>query len=138
MSAKSEQLLASAMANIACGNTKLGLVHAFSFPFGNLHVPHGLACGLMLPFVMEYNLPSCKDKFAELAVIIGERSDQTEDELAYRAIERIKKFYVELGFPTRVTEKEIPREKLDKVVKEAAAASQVRFNVRRATEKDLF
>ena len=138
MSAKSEQLLASAMANISCGNTKLGLVHAFSFPFGNLHVPHGLACGLMLPFVMEYNLPSCKAKFAELAVSIGERADLTEDELAYKAIERIKKLYVELGFPTRVTEKEIPRAKLDQVVKEAAAASQVKFNVRRATEKDFF
>ena len=137
MAAKSEQLLASAMANISCGNTKLGLVHAFSFPFGNLHVPHGLACGLMLPFVMEYNLPSCRDKFAEMAVAIGEKADQSEDILADRAIERVKKLYVEVGFPSRVTEKEIPRDKLDQVVKEAAGASQMRFNVRRANEKDL-
>ena len=137
MAAKSEQLLASAMANISCGNTKLGLVHAFSFPFGNLHVPHGLACGLMLPFVMEYNLPSCRDKFAEMAVAIGEKADQSEDILADRAIERVKKLYVEVGFPSRVTEKEIPRDKLDQVVKEAAGTSQMRFNVRRANEKDL-
>jgi alcohol dehydrogenase class IV len=137
MAAKSEQLLASTMANIACGNSKLGLVHAFSFPFGNLHVPHGLACGLMLPFVMEYNLPSSKEKFAQMAVAIGEKADQSEDLLADKAIERVKKLYVELGFPTSVTEKEIPREKLDQVVKEAAGASQVRFNVRKASEKDL-
>ena len=137
MAAKSEQLLASAMANISCGNTKLGLVHAFSFPFGNLHVPHGLACGLMLPFVMEYNLPSCRDKFAEMAVAIGEKADQSEDILADRALERVKKLYVEVGFPSRVTEKEIPRDKIDQVVKEAAGASQMRFNVRRANEKDL-
>ncbi|OGP55218.1 MAG: hypothetical protein A2162_06470 [Deltaproteobacteria bacterium RBG_13_52_11b] len=137
MAAKSEQLLASAMANISCGNTKLGLVHAFSFPFGNLHVPHGLACGLMLPFVMEYNLPSCRDKFAEMAVTIGENSDQSDDVLADRAIERVKKLYMELGFPTRVTEKELPRDKFDQVIKEAAGASQMRFNVRRANEKDL-
>jgi alcohol dehydrogenase len=137
MAAKSEQLLASAMANISCGNSKLGLIHAFSFPLGNLHVPHGLACGLMLPFVMEYNLPSCRDKFAEMAVAIGENPNQSEDSLADRAIERVKKFYVELGFPTRVTEKEVPREKFDQVIKEAAGASQMRFNVRRANEKDL-
>ncbi len=137
MAAKSEQLLASAMANISCGNTKLGLVHAFSFPFGNLHVPHGLACGLMLPFVMEYNLPSCRDKFAEMAVAIGEKADQSEDILADRAIERVKKLYVEVGFPSKITEKEIPKDKLDQVVKEAAGASQMRFNVRRANEKDL-
>jgi len=137
MAAKSEQLLASAMANISCGNTKLGLVHAFSTPLGNLHLPHGLACGLMLPFVMEYNLPSCKDKFAEMAVAIGEKADQSEDMLADRAIERVKKLYVEVGFPTRVTEKEIPRDKLDQAIREAAGASQMRFNVRRANEKDL-
>lgn len=137
MAAKSEQLLASAMANISCGNTKLGLVHAFSFPFGNLHVPHGLACGLMLPFVMEYNLPSCKAKFAELAVTIGERSDQTEDELADKAIKRVIKLYVELGFPTRVTEKEIPRNKLEQVISQTLGTSQMKFNVRRANDKDL-
>jgi lactaldehyde reductase len=86
---------------------------------------------------MEYNLPSCKDKFAEMAVAIGEKADQSEDVLADRAIERVKKLYVEVGFPTRVTEKEIPRDKFEQVIKEAAGTSQMRFNVRRANEKDL-
>ena len=135
--ARSKQLLASTMANIACGNSKLGLVHAFSFPFGNLHIPHGLACGLMLPFVMEYNLPHAKEKFAQMAATIGEKADQPADALADRAIERVKKLYVELGFPTCVTEGQVPRERLDQVVKEAAGASQMRFNVRKANEKDL-
>jgi len=137
MGAKSEQLLASAMANIACGATKLGLVHAFSFPFGNLHIAHGLACGLLLPFVMEYNLPSCKAKYAEMALAIGENPDENQDALAYRAIERVKRLYIEANFPTRVTENEVPRSKLDQVIKEAAKASQMRFNFRRANEKDL-
>ena len=77
----------------------------------------------MLPFVMEYNLPSCKDKFAEMAVAIGENPNQSEDALADRAIERVKKLYVELGFPNKVTEKEIPRDKFEQVIKEAAGAS---------------
>ena len=137
MAAKSEQLLASAMANTACGNAKLGLVHAFSDPLGNLRLPHGLACGLMLPFVMEYNLPSSKAKFAEMAVALGEKPDQPEDALANKALERVKNLYVEIHFPTRVTEKEVPRDKLDQVIKEAAAASQMRSNVRRTNEQDL-
>ncbi len=137
MAAKSEQLLGSTMANIACGNAKLGLVHAFSFPFGNLHVPHGLACGLMLPFVMEYNLPSCKPKLAQMAIAIGECPDQSENALAYAALERVKQLYSEANFPNRVSENEIPRSKLDQVIKEAAGASQTRFNIRKASEKDL-
>jgi alcohol dehydrogenase class IV len=137
IAAKSEQLLASTMANIACGNAMLGLAHAFNHPFGHLNIPHGMACGLMLPFVMEYNLPACREKFAQMATAIGEKTDQSEDALAGSALERLKKLYVEVGFPTRVTEKEVPREQLDYVVREAARAVQVRFNVRRANEKDL-
>ncbi len=137
MTAKSEQLLASAMANIACGNAKLGLVHAFSNPLGNLHIPHGLACGLMLPFVMEYILPSCKAKFAEMAVAMGEKADRPEHVLADKALERVKKLYEEVGFPTRVTEEEVPRAKLDQLIKETAATSQMQFNLRRANEQGL-
>lgn len=137
MAAKSEQLLGSTMANVACGSAKLGLVHAFSFPFGNLHVPHGLACGLMLPFVMEYNLPSCKPKLAQMAVAIGEPPDQGENALADAALERVKRLYAEANFPDKVTENEVPRSKLAQVVKEAAGASQMRFNIRKASEQDL-
>ncbi len=137
ITAKSEQLLAATMANIACGNAKLGLVHAFAFPLGNLHVPHGLGCGLMLPFVMEFNLSSCKPKLAQMAIAIGERADQGEDALARAALERVKRLYVQAGFPSRVTEKEVPRSRLDQVIREAASTSQMRFNVRPAGEKDL-
>lgn len=137
MEAKSQQLLASAMANVACGNTKLGLVHAFSFPLGNLHIPHGLACGLLLPFVMEFNLPACKAKYAQMALSIGEDPTGTEEELAYRSLERVKSLYREAAFPTRITEDQVPRAKLQDVIRQAAAASQIRFNIRRAGEGDL-
>ena len=137
MAAKSEQLLASTMANIACGNAKLGLVHAFSFPFGNLHVSHGLACGLMLPFVMEFNLPCCKPKLAQMAIAIGERPDQDEHALANAALERVKQLYREVNFPSKLTEKEIPRSRFEQVIKETANASQMRFNIRQAGERDL-
>ncbi len=137
IAAKSEQLLAATMANIACGNAMLGLAHAFNHPFGHLNIPHGMACGLMLPFVMEYNLPVCREKFAQMALAIGERTDQSEDVLADDALKRLRKLYVDLGFPTRLTEKEVPREQLGYVVREAARAVQIRFNVRRANEEDL-
>jgi len=72
-----------------------------------------------------------------MAVAIGENPDENQDTLAYRAIERVKQLYTEANFPTKLTENEVPRSKLDQVIKEAAKASQMRFNVRRADEKDL-
>ena len=102
------------MAMIACGSAKLDLIHAMSQPLGRYHMAHGLANGILIPYVMEYNLAACKDKFAQMAIAIGEGSHRMSmSELAERAIERIKSLFIEAGFPTKlpadvVDKKDIP------------------------------
>lgn len=54
LEAKGACLLASSMANMACGNARLGLNHALTWPISSLFgVPHGLANGIMLPYALE-------------------------------------------------------------------------------------
>ena len=138
LEAKNMQLLASTMANIACGNTKLGLVHALSHPLGAYHLPHGYANGLMLPFVMNFNLPVCREKLSAMAVAMGEdRSAYTTDELADLAVFKVKKLYVELGFPNKLDEKEVNPKEIPEMVKRAMTRPQWKFNLRKSTEKDL-
>lgn len=51
-----KSLIASAMAGIAFSNSMVGLVHAIAHSLGAvLHIPHDLACALMLSDVMEFN-----------------------------------------------------------------------------------
>jgi alcohol dehydrogenase class IV len=45
---------ASAMANLACGNSGLGLVHALSSAV-SVHMPHGQQNGVLLPHVAHFN-----------------------------------------------------------------------------------
>jgi alcohol dehydrogenase class IV len=45
---------ASAMANLACGNSGLGLVHALSSAV-SVHMPHGQQNGVLLPHVARFN-----------------------------------------------------------------------------------
>jgi alcohol dehydrogenase class IV len=47
-------LEASAMANLACGSSGLGLVHALSSAT-RLRVSHGRANGVLLPWIAEFN-----------------------------------------------------------------------------------
>ena len=48
---------ASAMANLACGNAEMGIVHALtSAP--DVHLPHGYQNGVLLPHVAEFNAPA--------------------------------------------------------------------------------
>ena len=52
--AMQELVEASAMANLACGNSGLGLVHALSSA-PDVHLPHGHQNGVLLPHVAAYN-----------------------------------------------------------------------------------
>ncbi len=138
LEAKNQQLLASAMANIACGNARLDLIHALSHPLGSRHLPHGLANGILIPYVMEFNLPVCADKYAQMAIAMGAATPgMTVDDLAGTTIELIKELFLKTGFPTKlpadvVTEKDIPD-----MVKQAMTRPQYKFNKRKSTEKEL-
>ena len=137
LEAKNQQLIASSMANIACGNAKLDLIHALSQPLGRYHIAHGLANGVLIPYVMEFNLPVCEDKFAQMALAMGEASDGlTKGELARKAIERVKGLFIETGYPRKlpdiVDKKDIPD-----LVKQALAQRGSKFNKRKCNEKEL-
>lgn len=58
---------ASMMAGTAFGNSMVGLVHAIGHALGGVcHVAHGDAMAILLPHVMEFNLPKCGEIYAEL------------------------------------------------------------------------
>lgn len=138
LEAKNQQLLASAMANIACGSARLDLIHALSHPLGSRHMPHGLANGILIPYVMEFNLPVCADKFAQMAIAMGENAPgMTVEDLAGSAIERIKELFITTGFPTKIPADLVDEKDIPEMVKQAMTRPMVKFNRRKATEKEL-
>ena len=60
--------MASLLAGMAFANCGVGAVHALVHPVGARYgVPHGVACGIFLPYVMEFNLPAREAKMADIA-----------------------------------------------------------------------
>ena len=138
LEAKNQQLLASAMANIACGSARLDLIHALSHPLGSRHMPHGLANGILIPYVMEFNLPVCADKFAQMAIAMGETAPgMTLEDLAGSAIERIKELFIATGFPTKIPSDLVSEEDIPDMVQQAMTRPMIKFNRRKCTEKEL-
>lgn len=137
LEARSTQLLASTMANLALQASTLGIVHAMTMDY-HLKVPHGLANGLLLPYAMEYNLPVCEDRFANLAVALGERPHRrTTAELARDALRRLKELYITLGVPRKFDEKDLPRERIPAMARQTATNPFfARDNLRKITEED--
>ena len=55
----------------------VGMAHAIAHALGGVYkIPHGLACALALPEVMEVNLAAKTERFARVAVAMGVRFPQ--------------------------------------------------------------
>jgi alcohol dehydrogenase class IV len=70
--ARTEMMIAQFKAGKAFGNSSVALVHGMARPLGaQLHIPHGLANGLILPYVVEFNHAAAPEKYAEVARLLG-------------------------------------------------------------------
>ena len=102
--ARDGMALAATLAGIAFSNAGVALVHALEYPLGGvLHCSHGAGNGLLLPFVMRFNLPERVETFGRIARLLGGATDglpaAEAAELAIAHVERLKR---EIGIPERI------------------------------------
>ena len=101
--ARDNMALASTLAGIAFSNCGVALVHALEYPLGGaLHCSHGAGNGLLLPFVMRFNLPKRKEKFARIAALLGAGATPDVDLMAERAIASVEQLKRDIGIPERI------------------------------------
>ena len=84
--------LAQYIAAQAFSNVGLGLVHGMAHPMGSLFdVPHGVANALLLPTIMEFNMPCCIEKYGVIARTMGvDTTGMTAEEAAQAACDAVK------------------------------------------------
>ncbi len=88
--------LAAFTAGIAITNSCAGLVHGFDQPGARFNLPHGMVCGMMLPYTIKFSSPH--PQYALLAkrlALKGETDQQLCDELVQYLWELNKR----LGIP---------------------------------------
>lgn len=101
--ARDNMALASTMAGMAFSNAGVALVHALEYRMGvALHCSHGAGNGLLLPYVMQFNLPERKAKFARIAELLGAESTSDTDTMAARAIIAVEQLKRDIGIPERI------------------------------------
>lgn len=92
MEARSQIHLASTLAGYAFGIGGLGLVHSCSHPLSARYdVPHGLANSILLPFVVEHNLISNYERYADIARVFDTSLHSVSDQKAAEALVDILK-----------------------------------------------
>jgi alcohol dehydrogenase class IV len=113
--------LASLKAGLAFANAGLGAVHGLSLTLGGrYHLPHGLVNSLMLPYVMEVNLMSELEKYADIAEALGEPIEHLSlREGAERSIHAVLTLIRDIGLPTRLREVNVPEDDAATMAKSA-------------------
>ncbi len=107
--------LAQYIAGMGFSNVGLGIVHSMAHGLSALYdTPHGVACAIILPTGLEYNLPVSGERYRDIGRAIGvEGIDAMSAEEASRAaIDAVKKLSADVGIPANlkgiVKEEDIP------------------------------
>lgn len=98
--ARENMMMASmlgAMASSAGGDACHGLGHALGAVY---HVPHGIACAAVMPYVVEYNCIACPERFAKIAKALGVYTESMSViEAAYVAAKEIRRLMNDIHLP---------------------------------------
>jgi alcohol dehydrogenase class IV len=132
--------LAATLAGLAFSHSAVALVHALEYPLGGvLHCSHGAGNGLLLPYVMRFNLPERTAAFARIAQLLGEDvRGLPEDAAAERAVAAVEKLRAAIGIPQRIRDIGGKREQLPSFAAKAFAIKRLlAVNPRPASEVDL-
>jgi len=103
------------LAGIAFGNSGVAAVHALAYSLGShFHVPHGVANGLLLPYVMECNLSANIPKYAVVAQMLGVKSPGlSPQKVAEQGVDAVKGLISDIGLPLHLRDLSVPKEALE-------------------------
>jgi alcohol dehydrogenase class IV len=140
LEAKLNQQIGCTMAMNVGDNSKLGIIHGITGAYINLTGPHGYKCGVLLPHAIEFNMPVCENKFAKMAVMLGEIGHhKTTAELAHLFLRRVKQLLLDIGFPRKFDPSNLSQDRIPALLQEVRAhpLSFIDFNLRKVTDEDL-
>ena len=121
LAAREVMHLGALLAGLAFSNAGTAAVHALQYPIGTLtHTSHGLGNGLLLPYVMEYNLPAFPEAFADIARWLGEEVEGLSVwEAAQRSVEAVQRLKADIGIPRALRDIGITEEQLPAIAQAA-------------------
>jgi alcohol dehydrogenase class IV len=128
--ARGKMLLGSMLAGMAFANAPVAAVHALAYPLGgHFHVPHGLSNALVVPYVLEYNLPEAAAAYAELApVIFPDLAGKPKTARAEGLIEGFLTLGPELGMQSRLSEVGVNHNHLPMLAEDAMKQERLLIN----------
>jgi alcohol dehydrogenase class IV len=131
--------LGSLLAGLAFGNAGVCGGHALAYAYATKYgLTHGVSCGIALPYIMQYNLPMCEEKFALIASAIGEKNTTTSSrEGARRVIVRVRELIEDVELPTSLETVGVPKQDIERLAEDVFKSDRLLAKQpRKITRKD--
>jgi len=99
--------LAQYIAGMGFSNVGLGIVHSMAHQLGATYdVPHGIACSLFLPYILEWNGVVCPDKFRTMGTRCFDldMSNVSDEEAVSMVVNVVRDLETRLGVPQHMSE----------------------------------
>ena len=118
-------MLAALAAGCAFGTAGTAAAHALQYPVGNLtHTAHGDGVATLLPFVMQFNRPSCVGAFVELARVIG-LPEESPDDMSQAFIDAVAELLDQVKIPRSLAALGLQADQQDFVAEQALNAARL-------------
>lgn len=136
--ARKQVAMGSLLGGFCLGPVNTAGVHALSYPLGSMfHLPHGLSNALLLPYVMEYNIPAAPKRYADVAVALGCERKETDQATASDGVRKIRELIKACGLPATLSEVNIPETAIPAMAADAIKIQRLlKNNPRTIEEKD--
>ena len=129
--------LAQYVTAMAYSNVGLGIAHSMAHTLGAVYdTPHGVACAMMLPIVMDFNKECTGEKYKAIAEAFGvDTTGMDQDTYRKAAIDAVQQLSVDVGIPTKL--EKLAEEDLAFLCESAAADACAPGNPKPATIADF-
>ena len=129
--------LAQYVTAMAYSNVGLGIAHSMAHTLGAVYdTPHGVACAMMLPIVMDFNKEYTGEKYKEIAEAFGvDTTGMDQDTYRKAAIDAVQQLSIDVGIPTKL--ENLKEEDLPFLCESAAADACAPGNPREASLADF-
>jgi len=136
--ARTQVAMGSMLGGFCLGPVNTAAVHALSYPLGSMfHLPHGLSNALLLPYVMEYNIPAATKRYADVALALGCNRENNDEATACAGVEKVKALIKACGLPATLRELNIPESAIPAMATDAMKVQRLlKNNPRPVTEAD--
>lgn len=137
--ARSRMAWGSYVAGLSFSNAGLGIVHSMAHQLGSEYdLPHGAANAILLPYVMEFNMEACPEKFANIAKAMGVdiSAAKSIEEAAKMAVDAVRKLSKQVGIPS-LKETAFNPADVEKLAEQAMRDVCTGGNPREVTKEDI-